>query len=103
MAHLRMVGLDLQLLGHHRKYFVWILYTPTMGNLKSCISNQGEKDAIGLMQTLLEDMEKRIMECIKAELTQAGVSRSSGNITPPEIPEPPKLIRQDGANISYIE
>ena len=74
-----------------------------MGNLQSCISNQAEKDAIGLMQTLLEDMEKRIMECIKAELTQAGVSRSSGNITPPEIPEPPKLIRQDGANISYID
>ena len=65
-----------------------------MGNLKSCISKQAEKDAIGLMQTLLEDMEKRIMECIKAELTQ--VSRSRGNITPPEIPEPPRLIRQVG-------
>ena len=67
-----------------------------MGNLQSCISNKAEKEVISLMQTLLDDMEKRLMDCIKAELTQAGVSRSSGNITPPEIPEPPRLIRQVG-------
>jgi len=71
-----------------------------MGNLQSCISNKAEKEVISLMQTLLDDMEKRLMDCIKAELTQAGVSRSSGNITPPEIPEPPRLIRQSGMYIT---
>jgi hypothetical protein len=47
------------------------------------------------MQTLLDDMEKRIMECIKAELTQVSRgSNGSGSNTPPL--EVPKLIRQVG-------
>ena len=47
-----------------------------MGNLASCVSKKVEKDGLDLMQTLFHEMEKRLMDCIKAELTQ---SRSQGS------------------------
>jgi len=75
-----------------------------MGNLlATCLSKQAEKDTIGLMQTLLNDMEKRIMECIKAELTtvsRGSNGRTSGSNTPPPPLEVPKLIRQSGMYIA---
>ena len=66
-----------------------------MGSLASCVSKKAEKDGLDLMQTLFDDMEKRLMACIKAELSR---SSKSGSNTPP-LPNPPQLIRQ----VAYID
>ena len=68
-----------------------------MGNLTSCVSKKVQRDSIDLMQTLFDDMEKRLMACIKAELTQSR-SSNNGSRTPP-IPAPSPLTRQE----AYID
>ena len=65
-----------------------------MGNLSSCVSKKVQSDSLDLMQTLIHDMEKRLMACIKAELSQSRTSKSGSN-TPP-LPNPPPLLRQTG-------
>ncbi len=65
-----------------------------MGNLSSCVSKKVQRDSVDLMQTLFHDMERRLMDCIKAELTQSrsqGSNVSGGDI---DIPPPPPLVRQ---------
>ena len=72
-----------------------------MGNLASCVSKKAEKDGLDLIQTLFDDMEKRLMACIKAELSltkgSRGSNNNSGSNTPtPQLIDAPKLIRQVG-------
>ena len=65
-----------------------------MGNLASCVSKKVQTDSMTLMQTLFNDMERRLMDCIKAELTQSrsqGSNVSGGDI---DLPPPPPLLRQ---------
>ena len=66
-----------------------------MGNLSSCVSKQAEKEGRDLILTLFSDMERRLMDCIKAELTQSrsqGSNVSTGDVDLP--PGPPRLARQ---------
>jgi len=70
-----------------------------MGNIASCVSKKAEKDGLDLIQTLFDDMEKRLMACIKAELSLTKGSRGSNNNSgsntpPPQLIDAPKLIRQ---------
>lgn len=66
-----------------------------MGNLKSCMSKQVEKEGKDLIMALFSDMEKRLKDCIKAELTQSRSQESTvsgGDVDLP--PGPPRLARQ---------
>ena len=73
-----------------------------MGNIASClgVSKKAEKDGLDLIQTLFDDMEKRLMAYIKAELSltrSRGSNNNSGsNTPPPQLIDAPKLIRQVG-------
>jgi len=65
-----------------------------MGNLASCVSKKVEKDGLDLMQTLFHEMEKRLMDCIKAELTQSRSQGSNVSGADIDLPPPPPLLRQ---------
>ncbi len=66
-----------------------------MGNLASCISKKVEKQGPDLIQTLFNDMERRLMDCIKAEFTQSRSQGSTGSAGDVELPDaPPRLSRQ---------
>ena len=60
-----------------------------MRSLASCVSKKAEKESLSLMQTLFNDMEKWLMDCIKAELSQSRSQTSAADID-----IPPPLLRQ---------
>lgn len=66
-----------------------------MGNLASCISKKAQKDSLDLMQTLFNEMEKRLMDCIKAELSQSRSQASTATGVDVDLPPaPPRLSRE---------
>lgn len=66
-----------------------------MGNLTSCMSKQVEKEGRDLILALFSDMEKRLMDCIKAELSQSRSQASTASGGDVELPPPPRLTRQE--------
>ena len=65
-----------------------------MGNLTLCVSKQVEKEGRDLILTLFCDMERRLMDCIKAELTQSRSQGSNVSGADIDLPPPPPLLRQ---------